>query len=89
MFHQGSSTLAGVPREILQAWRSTALEVLAELQTGAKVVSATYAQADGSKSVTYSQANLGDLNNWIMLLNEALGVTRGVRRPMRPFFPRR
>ena len=86
MFDQSRSTLAGVPRATLLLWLATAQGALSQLMTGAKVVSAAYVQGDGSRSVTYSQATLPALNNWIMLLNEALGNTRGVRRAMRPFF---
>ena len=76
--------LAGLPMEILQANLAAAQAAYHQLQTGAKIVSASYGQADGSKSVSYSAADAGTLTNYILQLQRALGL--GGRRPMRPYY---
>lgn len=43
-----------------------------DLIAGAKVATATYAQGDGTKSVTYRQTNLSDIRNAIYQLQMAL-----------------
>ena len=45
-----------------------------DLSTGAKVVTATYAQGDGSKSVTYAQTDLANIQRSILMLQKALGI---------------
>lgn len=43
-----------------------------DLAAGAKAVTATYAQGDGTKSVTFRQTNLADIRNAIYQLQMAL-----------------
>lgn len=85
MWRQDASVIAGVPQATLQTWRTTAQSAYADLMSGAKVVTAAYAQGDGSRSVTYVAADLPRLEAWIGLLNRALGGCRQ-RRPIRPYF---
>ena len=81
MFNPNRTILAGVPVATLQLWLGQAQTAYAALVTGGKAQSLSY---DG-KSVTYSQANRGDLESWISLLQRQLGVNHG-RRALRPYF---
>lgn len=73
-----TSDLANVPLATLQAWQLAALTAMQQLSTGQKVVTASYSQGDGSRSVTYNQANMADLRAWLAKLNAQLGL--GSRR---------
>ena len=74
-FNPNATILAGVPVPTLQAWLSEAQAAYQQLVTGAKAVSLSY---DG-KSVTYSAADRGALENWIGMLQRQLGVNKGRR----------
>lgn len=80
------SILAGVPRETLQEWLTRAQHAYAALMTGSKAESVTYTQGNGSRSVTYSRANLQDLGAFIELLQRQLGIARAPRRALRPYY---
>lgn len=80
-----TAMLTGVDPATLRLWLSQAQAAYAQLMSGAKVASASYAQGDGSKSVSYTPAQAPQLMAWIMQLQRALGVG-GCRRPLRPFF---
>lgn len=80
-FDPTTSSLVGLDNATLQAWRTAAQTALNQLMIGAKVASASYSQADGSQSVTYTQTDVAKLQQWIALLNAQLGVAR--RRPVR------
>jgi hypothetical protein len=54
-----------------------------ELLAGSKVAAASYTQGDGAKSVTFSQANLGNLTALIAQLQAELGMICRPRRTMR------
>ena len=82
---QPTTILTGVDPVTLQLWLAQAQAAYAQLMTGAKVASASYAQGDGSKSVSYTQAQAPALMAWIMQLQRALGIG-GRRRPLRPYF---
>ena len=56
------------------------------LMCGSKVASASYAQGDGSRSVTYSRTELQNLMAYIQSLQVALGLVVQGRRPLRPYF---
>ncbi|MBB5414097.1 gpW family head-tail joining protein [Paraburkholderia atlantica] len=45
-----------------------------DLQAGAKVVTASYSQGDGAKSVTYQQTDKMDIYRTILMLQKALGI---------------
>ena len=66
--------------------RATLLQFLADarlayhtLMTGGKPVSLTYDMGAGKKTVAYSPANLGSLNEYIASLERQLGVSGGRR----------
>lgn len=80
-FDPSGTILAGVPNATLQQWLNEAQTAYAALVTGGKPQSVSY---DG-KSVTYTIATRGDLENWIGLLQRCLGIGRG-RRALRPYF---
>lgn len=84
MFVPSTNNFTGVPRETLLQWLGTAQQALNDLNTGAKGESYSYTQGDGSKSVTYTRANLGQLQAYISELQYALGIRR--RRAIRAIF---
>lgn len=80
------SLLAGRPVAQLQSDLAAAQQAYIELSTGAKVANATYAQGAGSRSVSYSQADIGAVQVLIRTLQQQLGITERARAPMRPVF---
>jgi hypothetical protein len=58
----------------LQAWLAQAQQALVDLETGAKVANVSYAQGDGSRSVSYSSADSVKLRQLISELQAALGM---------------
>jgi len=83
MFDPTTSLLAGRPTAQLQTDLANAQQAYIDLSTGAKGESYSYTQGDGSKSVTYTQANLGALTALIRTLQMQLGVVTRGRRPAR------
>jgi hypothetical protein len=83
---QSLGVLQGVPTATLQQWYNSALNAYAQLMDGSKVVTATYAQGDGSRSVTYTVQSRVNLQDWIMQLQRALGIPYSSRRPLRPYY---
>ena len=77
--------LIGVPDATLQSWLTACQQAIQDLTTGGKVQTAAYTQGDGSKSVTYTAADLNALRMRAQMLGQALGLVRH-RRPMRPYF---
>ena len=77
-----SSLLAGIPRESLQVSLQNAQQAYLQLSSGGKVESATYTQGDGSKSITYTRANIAQLANVIQMLQQQLGIVNRARRPL-------
>ncbi len=69
--------LSTIDSPTLQAWHAEALRANHALMSGRQVVSASYSQATGSRSVSYTAANLNDLRQWIAQLEAAL-VKRGL-----------
>ena len=84
--YQPSMTLTGVAPSTLQTWLSTAQQALADLLTGNKPVTVSYAQGEGNRSVTYRRADETTLRAWILELQQALNVPGTRRRPIRPRF---
>ena len=78
-----NSLLAGLPRESLQISLTNAQQAYIQLSTGGKVENATYTQGDGSKSITYTRANIAQLANVIMMLQKQLGIDVRPRQPLR------
>ena len=84
MFTPRTNNFTGIPQATLQQWLAAAQQALHDLSTGAKGESYSYTQGDGSKSVTYTRANVEQLQAHINDLMYALGMRR--RRPLRPVF---
>jgi hypothetical protein len=85
-----TSILDGVDITTLQNNLAMLQQAYLNLSAGNKGESFTYAQADGSKSVTYTKANIADLVQTIISVQTQIDRLQGVRqnrRPaMRPFF---
>ncbi|EKN4712548.1 TPA: gpW family head-tail joining protein [Yersinia enterocolitica] len=85
MFNAKTSLLAGaLTRTQLEAALTQAQQAYIELSAGAKGVSFSYAQGDGTRSVTYQQTDLGALMGLIQLLQAQLGIVPRPRRALRP-----
>jgi hypothetical protein len=82
-YNPRDSIFAGMSTEQLQAALISAQNAYLNLQTGAQAVTLSYAQGDGSKSVTYIQTNTGALVQLIRQLQAQLGMTPHPRRPIR------
>lgn len=75
---------AGMTLAQLIAARAAAQIAYQELMTGSKGVTFSYAQGDGSKSVTYTSASVANLTQYIAQLNTLIGDgCCGRRKPMR------
>jgi hypothetical protein len=57
-----------------------------DLAAGVKIVTATYNQGDGTKSVTYKEADKTDIYRSILMLQKALGLIRHYPRARRALF---
>jgi hypothetical protein len=75
--------LAGRARSQLQVDLDAAQAAYIQLSSGAKTASLSYSQGDGSRSVTYTQANIADLSALIITLQSALKIAGAQRRPVR------
>ncbi|EPB0882551.1 TPA: gpW family head-tail joining protein [Yersinia enterocolitica] len=84
MFDPNSSLLAGdLTREQLRSALTLAQQAYLELSTGAKGVSFSYAQGDGTRTVSYQPTDIGQLTSLIQLLQAQLGVVSRPRRTLR------
>jgi len=83
MYDTTSSILAGMTTAQLQAALKAAQQAYVDLMTGARGVSFTYAQGDGSRSVTYEKVDQTQLTNFIKMLQMQLGIPTQRRRPIR------
>lgn len=77
--------LVGLTTQQMQAMLTAVQTAIQELTVGGKAYAVAYAQGDGSKSVTYSQADLGALRMRARMLAAALGLVNK-RRAIRPVF---
>ena len=80
-----SPEFAGVDPSVLQTWLTQAQQALQDLTIGGKAESVSYAQDAGSKSVTYTRADIGSLQQRIRDLAFALGLAPR-RRASRPIY---
>jgi hypothetical protein len=81
------SPLSILPLATVQQWLADALQAEQQLLTGAKVATVAYAQGDGSRSVTYTPAEIDRLRARIAELSTFLGIGSAKRlRPMRVIF---
>lgn len=85
-FDPNCSLLAGLDPTVLQA-RLTQMQMdYLDLMSGRRLESASYAQGDGTRAVTYTKATIGDLAQAIRLLQSQLGIVSRGRRAFRPMF---
>jgi hypothetical protein len=82
-FNPNNSLLAGMSRAALQKALANAQQAYIDLTTGAKGESYSYTQGDGSRSVTYTKANVADLAALIQTLQAQLGIVQQPRRAIR------
>ena len=85
LFNPQKSDLVGVAPATLQQWLTDVQQAIHDLTIGTKPIIVTYTQGDGTRSVTYTRANLADLHAYAAELKAQLGITRG-RSPLRPVF---
>ncbi|GBQ69684.1 hypothetical protein AA103196_2281 [Ameyamaea chiangmaiensis NBRC 103196] len=78
-------TWAGMTEAQVIAARNGAQVALQQLLSGKRPASVSYAQGDGSRSVSFSNADQAQLRQNIREFNILLGVECR-RRPMRPYF---
>ncbi|ENN8377960.1 phage head-tail adapter protein [Providencia rettgeri] len=78
---QIKTLLTGMSQEQLKQALNQAQQAYIDLSTGAKGVSFSYTQGDGTRSVSYQQTSLGDLLALIQTIQSMLGISR--RRPIR------
>jgi hypothetical protein len=84
------SILDGIDVTVLQQRLQAMQLALLDLTSGAKVEVVSYAQGDGSRTVTYSKADIGSLTAAIVTVQSQIdrlsGQCVGRRAPMRPYF---
>lgn len=61
-----TSILDGIDLSALQTRLASMQQAYLDLMSGAKIEVASYAQGDGSKTVTYTRANIADLTQAII-----------------------
>ncbi|WP_198351058.1 gpW family head-tail joining protein [Flavisphingomonas formosensis] len=76
------SILAGMDTAVLQARLQQMQRDYLDLMSGKKVISGSYTQGDGAKSVTYSMTNIGQLTLAIRQLQTQLGIISSPRRAL-------
>ncbi|WP_175950370.1 gpW family head-tail joining protein [Burkholderia sp. BCC0405] len=85
-----TSVLDGVPIETLRTRLAQMQQTYLDLLSGFKIEAASYSQADGSRSITYTRANLGDLVQAMLALQSQIAKLSGQccnrRPPVTPFF---
>lgn len=85
-YNPANSILAGMDTSVLEARLKQLQQDYLDLSSGIKTESGSYAQGDGSKSVTYSRANIGQLTMAIRQLQAQLGLICSPRSAIRPRF---
>ncbi|MGW8134151.1 gpW family head-tail joining protein [Sphingomonas zeae] len=85
-FNRSTSLLAGMDDTVLRARLAQMQQDYLDLSAGRKLQSAAYAQGDGSKTVSYTQATLGNLTAAIRQLQAQLGIISTPRSALRPRF---
>ena len=85
-FDPSTSLLAGRDTATLQADLAAAQAAYVEIMSGQRGESYSYTQGDGSKAVTYTKANIGQLAALIQTLQAQLGIVTRPRRPVQFLF---
>src|SRR5260363_329055 len=85
-FEHYNRRVGGMPRAQLERALADAQQAYLLLSTGSKYESVSFAQGDGSKSVSYTRANLAQLVMLIKTLQAQLGLIPRARAPLRFLF---
>lgn len=88
-FDPSRSLLAGMDQTALRQSLLQAQQIYIQLMSGAQGESYSYTQGDGTRSVTYTRANLAELTAAIQLMQAQLGIVDSPRRANRLTFSRR
>lgn len=75
--------LSGMSPSDLRAQLAALQAAYIELSSGKQVVTASYQQGDGAKSVTYRQTDITTLTALIRQVQAALGIIKAPRRSFR------
>jgi len=78
-----SASLAGLSRDTLSAYLAQAQQALVALMTGAQPVMVSYAQGNGSRTVTRRLSTPAEARMLIGEIQAALGIGAARRRPVR------
>lgn len=78
-FNANRSVFAGMSSAVLQAALNSAQTALIALQSGQQVVTVSYGEGVGNKSVTYKAPDMGGLVQLINELQAQLGLRRRAR----------
>lgn len=81
-----TGVLSGLTDDQLQLALTNAQQAYIALISGSKGESFSYSQGEGSRSVTYTRANLGQLTALIRQLQQQLGLIHRARRPVGFYF---
>lgn len=76
----------GMSTADMQSRLAALQEAYFDLSAGAKIVTASYSQGDGTKSVTYKPTELMQIYKAILMLQKALGIIRHYPRARRVLF---
>ncbi|WP_241300494.1 gpW family head-tail joining protein [Burkholderia stabilis] len=76
----------GMSTADMQSRLAALQEAYFDLASGAKIVTATYNQGDGTKSVTYKPSDLAQIMKAIEMLQMALGLIPRYHRARRVLF---
>jgi hypothetical protein len=80
LYDPSTSILAGLDQTYLQVQLTAMQQAYVQLRSGKAVVSVSYTQGDGAKSVTYRTADMGSLAVAIRELQAQLGIVCQPRR---------
>jgi len=85
-----TSILDGISADALRAQLAQMQQIYLDLMSGNKVQGASYTQGDGSRSVTYTMANISDLVQAILGVQSQIDALTGQRvnrrAPIMPIF---
>lgn len=79
-FQLDRSVLAGIDPTTLQTWLLQAQTALQNLKVGGLPQTVTVTGGGQHREVTFTKASVGDLTQWILELQAALGMRRKARR---------
>ncbi|RSU46334.1 gpW family head-tail joining protein [Sphingomonas sp. S-NIH.Pt15_0812] len=81
--NRNAGLLAGMDDAVLRARLAQMQQDYLDLSSGRKLQSAAYAQGDGSKTASYTQATIADLAMAIRQVQAQLGIIDTPRRALR------